>query len=107
MNEALEMAKDALESALEFYFEDERSVPMPSIPAKDQPVIELNASLWAKVLLLNAMVTEHVRPIDLAKKLEVKPQDVTRLLRLRHPSKIDAIANALHALGKNLELVVH
>lgn len=107
MEEALEMARDALQTALEFYFEDERSVPMPSIPAKDQPVIELSASLWAKVLLLNAMVTEHVRPVDLARKLQVKPQDVSRLLRLRHPSKIDSIANALHAIGKTLELVVH
>jgi antitoxin HicB len=107
MEEALEMAKDALETALEFYFEDERTVPMPSAPIEGQNVVELNASLWAKVLLLNAMVTEHVRPVDLARKLEVKPQDVTRLLRLRHPSKIDSIANALHAIGKTLELVVH
>ena len=107
MDEALKMAKDALETALEFYFEDERSVPMPSVPVEGQNVVELNASLWAKVLLLNAMVTEHVKPVDLARKLEVKPQDVTRLLRLRHPSKIDSIANALHALGKTLELVVH
>ena len=107
LDEALEMAKDALETALEFYFEDERAVPMPSAPAEGQQVIELSASLWAKVLLLNAMVTEHVRPVDLARKLEVKPQDVTRLLRLRHPSKIDSIANALRAVGKTLELVVH
>lgn len=107
MDEALEMAKNALETALEFYFEDERAVPMPSVPVEGQNVVELNASLWAKVLLLNAMVTEHVRPVDLARKLKVKPQDVTRLLRLRHPSKIDSIANALHAIGKTLELVVH
>lgn len=107
LDEALELAKDALETALEFYFEDERTVPMPSPAAEGQPVIELSASLWAKVLLLNAMVSEHVRPVDLARKLEVKPQDVTRLLKLRHPSKIDSIANALHAIGKTLELVVH
>jgi antitoxin HicB len=49
MDEALELAKDALETALEFYFEDGRSVPMPSVPAKNQPVIEISASLWAKV----------------------------------------------------------
>ncbi len=107
LDEALELAKDALETALEFYFEDERTVPMPSAAADGQPVIELSASLWAKVLLLNAMVSEHIRPVDLARKLQVKPQDVTRLLRLKHPSKIDSIANALHAIGKTLELVVH
>ncbi|MGD0959213.1 MAG: type II toxin-antitoxin system HicB family antitoxin [Methylomonas sp.] len=60
--EALVMAKDALETALEFYFEDERAVPLPSKPEQGLPVITLCPSLWAKVLLLNEMVLQHVRP---------------------------------------------
>jgi antitoxin HicB len=51
--EALAAAKDALESALDFYFEDKRTVPAPSKPKRGQHVIELPASLSAKVLLLN------------------------------------------------------
>jgi len=56
--EALIMGKDALETALEFYFEDERTVPFPSKPESGQSVIELNHSLWVKVLVLNEMVLQ-------------------------------------------------
>lgn len=107
VEEALIMAKDALETALAFYFEDERAVPMPSASTNDQLVIELSPSLWAKVLLLNEMVNQHVRPVELARKLAVRPQEVTRLLKLKHPTKIDTICKALHAMGKTLDLVVH
>lgn len=107
LEEALEMGKDALETALEFYFEDERTVPFPSKPEPGQSVIELSPSLWAKVLLLNEMVLQHVRPADLARRLSVRPQDVTRLMQLKHPTKIDTISSAFRAMGKKLEFVVH
>ena len=48
--EALAAAKDALESALDFYFEDKRTVPAPSQAKKGQHVVELPASLSAKVI---------------------------------------------------------
>lgn len=107
MEEALIMGKDALEIALEFYFEDERTVPLPSQPIRGQTVIELSPSLWAKVLLLNEMILQHVRPADLARKLSIRPQEVTRLMQLKHPTKIDTISNAFNAIGKTLELVIH
>jgi antitoxin HicB len=67
-------------------------------------VIELPASLSAKVLLLNEMVTQKVRPAELARRLQVTPQEVTRLIDLHHTSKIDGIAGALKALGKTMEI---
>lgn len=105
--EALEIGKDALETALEFYFEDERTVPLPSKPEPGQAVIELSPSLWAKVLLLNEMVLQHVRPADLARRLSMRPQDIARLVQLKHPTKIDTISSAFRAMGKKLEFVVH
>ncbi len=107
LEEALAMGKDALETALEFYFEDERTVPLPSKPKRGQTVVELSPSLWAKVLLLNEMVLQHIRPADLARKLSIRPQEVTRLMQLKHPTKIDTISNAFNAMGKTLEIVVH
>ena len=104
--DALIMGKDALETALEFYFEDERTVPLPSNPLPGQSIIELSPSFWAKVLLLNEMVLQHVRPADLARKLSIRPQEVTRLMRLRHSTKIDTISSAFNAMGKTLEIVV-
>lgn len=102
--DALHHAADALESALDFYFEANRTVPMPSRPRRGQRMIELPASLSAKVLLLNEMIAQKVRPAELARRLRITPQEVTRLIDLRHATKIDGIASALRALGKTLEI---
>jgi len=104
--EALAMAKDALETAIEFYFEDKRAVPVPSKPNRGQHTVELSASLSAKVLLLNEMVTQNIRPAELARRLKTTPQEVNRLTNLRHTTRIDRIADALHAMGRQLEISV-
>jgi antitoxin HicB len=104
VEDALEMAKDALETALDFYFEAPRPVPAPSQPQPGQPVVELPAGLSAKVLLLNEMLAQQVRPAELARRLKVEPREVTRLIDPHHKSKIDGIAGALKALGKTLEI---
>ncbi len=102
--EALAMAKEALELSMEFYFDDMRPVPMPSKPKRGQAMVELSPSVAAKVLLLNEMLRQKVRPIDLARRLGTTKQEVNRLTNLRHPTKIDRIDAALRALGKRLYL---
>ena len=104
LEEAMTAAKDALESALDFYFEDQRMVPAPSPLKRGQKYIELPASLTAKVLLLNEMVRQKVRPAELARRLHTTPQEVNRLTNLHHTSKIDRVAEAMKALGKTLEI---
>lgn len=106
VEEALAMAQEALELALEFYFEDKRLVPEPSRPKRGQHVVELPASLAAKVLLLNEMIAQNVRPAELARRLNTTPQEVNRLTNLRHTTRIDGIEAALRALGRQLELRV-
>jgi len=96
--EALAMAKEALELSMEFYFDDMRPVPMPSKPKRGQAVVELSPSVAAKVLLLNEMLRQRVRPIDLARRLGTTKQEVNRLTNLRHSTKIDRIDAALRAL---------
>ncbi len=104
--QALAAAKEALECALDFYFENKRAVPAPSKPKRGQPVIELPASLSAKVLLLNEMIAQNVRPVELARRLKTTPQEVNRLTDVRHTTRIDGIATALQALGKQLDMRV-
>jgi|ERR1700722_16930360 antitoxin HicB len=104
VEDALMHGADALETALDFYFEGGRPVPSPSKPKRGQRVIELPASIAAKVLLLNEMIAQKVRPAQLARRLQVKPQEVTRLIDLNHTTKIDGIAAALKALGKTMEI---
>jgi antitoxin HicB len=101
-DDALNHAADALETALDFYFEDRRRVPAPSKPKRGQAVIELPPSLAAKVLLLNEMLRQKVRPAELARRIGTTPQEVNRLTNIRHTTRIDRVDTALRALGKRL-----
>ncbi len=106
IEDAMIQARDALQTALDFYFDDRREVPAPSKARRGERLIELPASVSAKVLLLNEMVRQRVRPADLARRLHTTPQEITRLTDVRHRTRIDSIAAALQALGKQLELRV-
>lgn len=100
--EAVMMAEDALLTALDFYFEDNRLVPMPSAALEGEILIDLPASAFIKVLLLNTMLEQRVTQSVLAKRMGVRPQQVTRLVNLKHTTKIDNLACAFKALGKEL-----
>ncbi len=102
--EALRAARDVLETAMDTYFDEQRPVPAPSNPKRGQAVVELPPSIAAKVLLLNEMLRQNVRPIELARRIGVTRQEVNRLTNLRHATKIDRIDVALRALGKRLLL---
>lgn len=104
--EAMEMAADALATAMEFYFEDRRQVPMPTKARKGEDVVELPASVAVKVLLLNEMLKENMTPSKLAKKLDTSPQTITRIVDLHHATKIDTLADAFKAMGKTLSFSV-
>lgn len=104
--EALEMAQDALVTALEFYFEDLREVPKPTPAASGEDYVELPASIAVKVQLLNEMVNQRVKQVELAKRMHVSPTQVNRIVNLRQATKIDTLNEAFKALGKRLEFVV-
>ena len=106
VDEALAMAAEALETAMDFYFDDKRAVPMPSLAKRRQHVVALPLSVSAKVLLLNEMIRQQVRPAELARRLHTTPQEVSRLTNLHHTTKIDGIAGAMKVLGKTLEIRV-
>lgn len=97
-------ALNALVTAMEFYFEDGRPVPKPSRVRKGERLVGLPVSVASKVLLMNAMLDSKLRPVDLAKSMGVKPQEVTRIMDLRHATKIDTLADAFAALGQTLEV---
>jgi len=103
---ALEMARDALETAIEFYFEDNRIVPTPSKARSGQDTVELPASLSAKVLLLNEMLSQRVTAAELARRLKTTPQTVQRIMDLDHATKIDTVAEAFRALGMRLDFQI-
>ena len=97
-------ARDALITAIDFYIEDGRVFPPASDLQTGDLAVDLPASVVAKVMLLNTMFKSNVRPADLARKMNIKPQEVTRITDIRHATKIDTIQNAFRALGKDLVL---
>lgn len=104
VEDALKHAQDALESAMEFYFDDRREVPMPSSARRGERLVALPVSESFKILLLNEMVRQNVRPAELAKRMRTSKQEINRLTTLRHATKVDRIADALAALGKRLTI---
>jgi len=106
IEEARAMAADALVTAMDFYFEDGRRVPEPSAAKRGEELVALPASVTTKVLLLNAMVDQRMRPADLARAMGVKPQEVTRITDLHHATKIDTLEQAFRAMGLRLEFQI-
>lgn len=102
--EAKEMAADVLLSSMDFYFDDNRPVPLPSKAQKGEVLIALPASVYAKVLLLNELLTQNVSKAELARRMEIRPQEMQRIVDLNHSTKIDTISAALIQLGKHFEI---
>ncbi|MDR0587537.1 MAG: type II toxin-antitoxin system HicB family antitoxin [Burkholderiales bacterium] len=102
--EALEMASDALLVAFEFYFDDFRIIPPPSRVKKGQAFVDVPPSVSAKIFLLNEMIQQKVTNAELARRIGTKQQEITRIVNLRHATKIDTIDSALRALGRHLDL---
>ncbi len=99
--EALVYALDALETILEAYLDDKRSIPYPS-PAEGRPVVVLPVVAAGKIVLHNTLIETGKKKADLARMLNLAPTLVDRLLSLRHKSRIEQIETALAAFGKKL-----
>ena len=66
------------------------------------PKAALSSQVAAKVLLYQAMRQKNMRKADLARALNWKPPMVYRILDVRHASRMDALDEALAAVGKKL-----
>lgn len=106
LESALLEAEEGLQTALEFYFDDRRAVPLPSQPKAGQHTVKLPLVPSMKVFLLNEMVRQGVRKAEMARRLEVHMPQVDRLLDLRHSTKAEFIERAFGKLGKEFQLGV-
>ena len=99
-NEALRHAADALEEALAARIAARQDIPRPS--KHRMPKAALSSQVAAKVLLYQAMRQKNMRKADLARALNWKPPMVYRILDVRHASRMDALDEAIAAVGKKL-----
>ncbi len=104
--EAEAMAQDVLTSSMDFYFEDNRPVPLPSQPRKGECLVTLPPSVVAKVYLLNEMLAQGVGSTELARRMGVIPQEANRIVDFHHRTKIDTLANALAVLGRRMDIIL-
>ena len=104
-DEALLRAVDALETALSFYIDDRRPLPIPST-AVGRPVVRPSALESAKLALYAEMTTQGVRKSELARRLGWRPPQIDRLFDLRHASRFDQIEAAARALGRRVNVTL-
>lgn len=106
--ELLLNAVDAMETAIEFYLNDRRAVPVPAPRRlkRGEVALRLPAQVVAKVLLHNEMIAQGVRKSELARRLHMHMPQVDRLLNVRHSTRLETIEEAARALGKQLTISV-
>ncbi|BBF24047.1 hypothetical protein [Sutterella megalosphaeroides] len=96
-----EVVLDALEARLR-----EQNPPEDRAPRAGEGVLKLAPTYRAKLLLIEGMNETNVSAAELGRRLSIAPQEAHRILKFRHPTKIDALAAALKAIGLELKLTV-
>ncbi len=102
--EALLRAEDALELALAMYIAAGEALPGSSKVEPGEELVPLSALGMAKTALYEAMREQRVGRAELARRLRWHLPQVSRVLDLRHASRMEQVEAALAALG--LRLVV-
>ncbi len=105
-DEALLYAVDALESALSFYVDDRKPLPVPSKAKRGQPTVRPSALECAKLGVYRAMTEQGIKKAELARRLGWHMPQVDRLFDLKHASRFDQIEAAARALGRHIEVSV-
>lgn len=105
-DEALMYAVDALESALSFYVDDRKPLPVPSKPKRGQKTVRPSALECAKLGVYQAMMEQGIRKSELARRLGWHMPQVDRLFDLKHASRLDQIEAAARALGRHVEVSI-
>ena len=105
-DEALLYAIDALETALSFYVDDRKPLPVPSKPKRGQKTVRPSALECAKLGVYRAMTEQGIKKSELARRLGWHMPQVDRLFDLKHASRFDQIEAAARALGRHVEVSV-
>ena len=105
-DEALLQAVDALETALSFYVEARKPLPVASKAKRRQRTVRPSALEGAKLGVYQAMTEQGIKKAELARRLGWHTPQVDRLFDLRHASRLDQIEAAARVLGRHLEVRV-
>ncbi len=103
--EAVQNGSLAIEEAIAARISDGREVPAPSgVVTKGRPFVLLTAQTTFKVALYRTLAQTGITRAELARRLDWHREQVDRLFRLDHASRLDQIEQAFEALGFQLDL---
>ena len=105
-DEALLQAVDALESALSFYVEARKPLPVASKARRGQRCVRPSALAGATLGVYQAMTEQGFKKAELARRLGWHKPQVNRLFDLRHACRLDWIDAAARMLGRSLDVRV-
>ncbi len=101
---ALRHAVDAIEEALAARIAYKQPLPLAS--GKGAIAVPLPALISAKIALYTLARDEKITRAELTRRLGWKREQVDRLFRLNHASRLDQIEAAFRVLNKRLDLRV-
>jgi antitoxin HicB len=102
-------AKDAIEEALAARIADGRDIPAPMQldPARVvKTFVELATQVFLKVSLYRELADAHITRAELSRRLQWKREQVDRLFRLNHRTRVDQYDAAFRALNRALRITV-
>ena len=102
--EALLQAVDALETAMSFYVDARKLLPVASKAKRGQHTVRPSALECAKLGVYQAMTEQGIKKAELARRLGWHTPQVDRLFDLHHASKLDQIEAAARVLGRHVEV---
>ena len=102
LEEALELAADAIDVVVATRVERELALPEPSPILAGEHAVALPAPLAAKVAIYAAWKRSGLRKTELARALNRNEAEVRRILDPRYGTKLDQLAEAAKALGGRL-----
>ena len=105
-DEALLQAVDALESALAFYVDARKPLPVPSKAKRGQRTVRPSALEGAKLGVYQAMMEQGIKKAELARRLGWHMPQVDRLFDLKHASRMDQLEAAARSLGRKIRVSV-
>jgi antitoxin HicB len=97
--EALSHARDALETALEFYIERDTDLPKPS-PLHGRPGVTPAPLGALRLQLYQSMRDQKVNKAELARRLGWHYPQVVRLFDFEHASRVEQLEAGLAAVGR-------
>jgi len=104
-DDALANAIDALEVTLLTYAGDGRELP-PDVEKAGLEAIPISATVSAKVAFIDAFRKSGLTRVALAKRLGKAENEVRRMLDPYYGTKLAALEEAMHVLGKRFVLTV-